>query len=158
VPSEIVGTGALWLVLAAALAIVLFRKADAEQLSLAAPWTLAVLAIQSLHFAEEFATGFHERFPAMLGLAPWTAEFLVGFNAAWIAAWALASSAAIVRRATFVAAWLIWFLALAATANGLAHPVLAMAAGGYFPGLLTSPVLGVAGLVLIRQLMRRTAS
>jgi hypothetical protein len=158
VPSEIVGTGALWLVLTAALAIVVVRKLDAGQLARAAPWTLAVLAIQSLHFAEEFATGFHERFPALLGLAEWTPEFFVCFNMAWIAAWAVAIAAAMVRRAIFLAAWLVWFLALAATANGVVHPVLAIASGGYFPGLLTSPVLGVAGIVLIRALTRRSAA
>jgi hypothetical protein len=155
VPSEIVGTGALWLALAAALVIVLVRKPDAAQVAQAAPWTLAVLASQSLHFAEEFATGFHERFPTMLGIAEWAPAFFVGFNMAWIAAWTLAVSAMVTRRTTFLAAWLVWFLALAATANGIAHPVLAMLAGGYFPGLLTSPVLGVAGVILIRKLMRR---
>jgi hypothetical protein len=155
VPSEIVGTGALWLALVLALAIVLVRKPDAERLARAAPWTLAVIAIQALHFAEEFATGFHERFPAMFGLAPWTPEFFVSFNMAWLAAWSLAVSGAVTRRATLGAAWLIWFLALAAVANGVAHPVLAVVAGGYFPGLLTSPVLGVAGIVLIRALARR---
>jgi len=155
VPSEIIGTGALWAALVAALVITVIAKPEAGRLARGAPWALVVLAIQSLHFAEEFSTGFHERFPALLGLAQWTPVFFVAFNMAWIAAWSLAIACAVTRRATFLASWLVWFLAMAAVGNGIAHPVLAVVGGGYFPGLVTSPVLGAAGIFLIRALMRR---
>ena len=47
-------------------------------------------------------------------------------------------------------------LAIAGTFNGIAHPALALAAGGYFPGLISSPVIGVAGVLLWRSLLRST--
>lgn len=156
-PSEIIGTGALWVALLAALVITFLQNPDADRLARAAPWALVVLAIQSLHFTEEFSTGFHERFPAMLGFAQWTPVFFVVFNMAWIAAWSLAIAGAVTRRASFPAGWLIWFLAIAAAGNGIAHPVLAIVGGGYFPGLVTSPVLGVTGIFLVRALTRRAA-
>jgi hypothetical protein len=40
--------------------------------------------------------------------------------------------------------------------TGMAHPLMAAASGGYFPGLTTSPVIGVAGLLLWSRLRSAT--
>lgn len=73
--------------------------------------------------------------------------------------WLLAIWAARTGRATLFAAIVLWFLAIAAIGNAIAHPLLAVLAGGYFPGLVTSPFLGLAGLFLARRLaMEPTAS
>jgi len=37
--------------------------------------------------------------------------------------------------------------------NGIAHPLLAVDAAGYFPGLITAPMLGVAGAALWMRLV-----
>lgn len=47
-----------------------------------------------------------------------------------------------------------WFWAVMESANGLAHGALAIAAGGYFPGLATAPLLLGFGLALAWQLRR----
>jgi hypothetical protein len=39
-------------------------------------------------------------------------------------------------------------LALAGMINGIAHPLLAVAAEGYFPGLLSYPFIGAASIWL----------
>src|SRR5580704_5983036 len=49
-----------------------------------------------------------------------------------------------------------WFLAIASIANGIAHPLLAVRVGGYFPGLLTAPLVGIAGGFLWACLMAMT--
>jgi len=41
---------------------------------------------------------------------------------------------------------------MAALANGVAHPLLSVRVAGYFPGLITSPVLGIVGVLLLRRL------
>ena len=53
---------------------------------------------------------------------------------------------------------LAWFWALLETANGVAHFVLAGAAGGYFPGLWTAPLLIAFGLGLMEALGSPSAS
>ena len=64
-------------------------------------------AIQSAHFAEEWVTGFHARFPALLGLDPMPLSFFVPFNLAWIAIWIVAIPfLRLGRRPAFFAAWL----------------------------------------------------
>lgn len=116
------------------------------------PVFLLTLAAQCLHFIEEFATGLHHRLPELLGLTPWSAEFLVSFNVAWIGIWVLAALG-LRSGGGRVAMIPVWFLALAGVANGVLHPGAAVAVGGYFPGLITCPVVGGLGLVLLGRLM-----
>jgi hypothetical protein len=82
--------------------------------------------------------------------------FFVSFNLMWILAWALGSRGLPARRLSAVA--VLWFLGIAGLMNGLAHPVLAMRSGDYFPGFLTSPLIAAAGLVLMRRLTSITLS
>lgn len=111
--------------------------------------TIAV-AIQVLHFGEETAGAFHERFPALFGLPPMPLSLFLIFNIAWIGFW-IASVPRIRsnRRLAFFAAW---FLGIAGILNGIAHPLMALYSGGYFPGLVTSPFIAVAAYFLCRRL------
>ncbi|HVS01686.1 MAG TPA: HXXEE domain-containing protein [Thermoanaerobaculia bacterium] len=115
----------------------------------------AAVAVQLLHFLEELAQGFHQRFPELLGLAAWSTGFFVAFNVAWLGIWALSLLG--VRAGVVLALWPLWFLALALAANAVAHPLLALRAQGYFPGLLTAPLAGLAGVALLWQLRLLTA-
>jgi hypothetical protein len=111
-------------------------------------------AVQAVHFAEEWATAFHVEFPALFGLAPLPVSFFVAFNLAWILFWVL--SIAWVRGARRLGFFAAWFLAIAGVLNGLAHPAMGVLREGYFPGLLTSPLLGLAALLLWQRLLAAT--
>jgi hypothetical protein len=113
------------------------------------------IAAQAGHFVEELATGFNERFPEVFGLAPLSPSLFVAFNVAWLAIWAVSAGGLARRRR--LALFPLWFLAIAGVANGLAHPLLALRAGGYFPGLAASPLVAVAGALLLVRLSRVTA-
>jgi len=112
------------------------------------------LAAQSLHFMEEDVTGFAYRFPALLGLTPWPQSFFVVFNLIWLRVWIL--SAIGLQKGYRFALFPVWFFAIAAVANGIAHPLLAVIARGYFPGLITSPVIGFVGVLLGLRLLKLT--
>ncbi len=103
--------------------------------------TLSV-GIQSIHFAEEAATGLHERLGALLGLPGMPLPLFVVFNLIWLGIWA--ASVPGLRSARGGAFFAAWFLAIAGMFNAVAHPLLAVAEGGYFPGLVSSPFIGVA--------------
>ena len=111
------------------------------------------LAIQGVHFSEELLTGFDRRFPVILGLAPWPETFFVSFNLVWLVIWA---AALITLGHLRVALFPLWFLAIAAIANGIAHPLGSLAVRGYFPGLVSAPLLGLAGVLLFGRLMAFT--
>lgn len=117
---------------------------------------IAVVAIlfQAAHFTEELFTGFNERFPALFGIGPMSPGVFVAFNVAWLICWSLCAwgLAARYRAALFP----LWFLSIACIANGVAHPALSLVAGGYFPGLVTSPVVGILGVLLFRRLLSVT--
>lgn len=111
------------------------------------------ISAQCLHVIEEFVTGFHRLYPRLLGLSPWSGELFISFNLSWLALWVLAARALRGEsRWLLWPAWPVWFFAIAMTVNGLAHPVLALTARGYFPGLLTSPAVGLLGVLLVRRL------
>ena len=112
-------------------------------------------AIQGAHFAEEWKMGFHVKFPALMGLDPMPLSFFVTFNLAWIAVWI--ASVPLLRHGSIFAFFAAWFLAIAAMLNGIAHPMMALASNGYFPGLVTSPLIGIAGVCLWRRLQRATS-
>jgi len=112
--------------------------------------------VQCVHFAEEAATGFHERLGALLGLPGMELSVFVVFNLVWIGIWV--ASVPGLRSARPAAFFAAWFLAIAGMINGIAHPLLALAAGGYFPGLVSSLLIGVASVWLWLRLRRATRS
>jgi len=117
----------------------------------AAAHALAVTAgVQAAHFIEELTTGFHDRFPALFGLPAMPLGAFVAVNLIWLAFWSVC--VAWIRTANPIPLFAAWFLAIAACANGIAHPLLSIATGGYFPGLFTSPFIGLAGVWLWRRL------
>jgi len=114
------------------------------------------LAAQCAHFIEEFVTRFQDRFPALLGRPAWSVNFFVVFNLTWLSIWIL--SAIGLQRGYRFALFPVWFFAIAAITNGIAHPVLAIVAREYFPGLISSPLVGALGVLLWLRLKVVTSS
>lgn len=126
-----------------------------ESLRFAASHALVLaLVIQGIHFTEEATTGFPERLGALLGIPAMPMSFFVVFNLLWLAIWVVSVPG--IRSARTGAFFAAWFLAIAGMFNAIAHPLLAIAANGYFPGLVTSPFIGVAGFWLWLRLRNAT--
>lgn len=155
--SVLAGTAGLSIAAAVALYLTVCRTAESSD-SLArsrlVPLLVVGISAQCLHVAEEYGTGFHVRFPELLGLVPWSARFFLGFNAFWIVLWSISVFGML---ANLGAAYFpLWFLAIGLVLNGVAHPLLAIASRGYFPGLITSPIVGALGWVLSLRLWELT--
>jgi hypothetical protein len=115
----------------------------------------AAATVQGLHFLEETATGFRTQLGGAFGLPPMPLAFFLTFNLAWLAFWF--ASVPAIRRGHMLGFFAAWFLAIAGILNGVLHPVLAVDAGGYFPGLISSPAIAAASVWLWIQLRRATA-
>ena len=152
--SILTGTAALTVGAVVSLVLTILRQPQRVGREQTVRVFLLGLAVQSLHFMEEFVTHFEDRFPALLGLSAWSENFFVAFNLIWMSVWIL--SAVGLQRGNRMALFPVWFFAIACVANGVAHPVLAVAAHGYFPGLITSPILGVLGVLLWIRLLEST--
>ena len=142
-----------------ALALTRLRPASAERVVeyAAASRSLAVAtAMQAVHFVEEAATGFHQRLGDVFGVPDIPFPLFVTFNLLWIGIWVASVPGIRSRRAwAFFAAW---FLAIAGMINGVAHPLLAIATGGYFPGLVSAPLVAAACVWLTVRLTKATRS
>jgi hypothetical protein len=155
--SILFGTSGLSAAAIAALLLTILRRPHDHDLTgrdQTARVFLIGLAAQCLHFMEESVTGFPERFPPLLGLPAWSAGFFLVFNLSWQSIWIL--SAIGLQKGYRFALFPVWFFALASMANGIAHPALALAVRGYFPGLITSPVVGALGVLLWLRLRALT--
>lgn len=141
----------------AALFLVLSRRSPpenaAERLAAARALALAI-GVQSVHFIEEAITGFHEQLGTLLGIPGIPLPVFVVFNLIWLGIWI--ASVPELRSARGSAFFAAWFLAIAGMINGVAHPLLAIAAGGYFPGLVSSLFIGIASIRLWFRLRRAT--
>lgn len=114
------------------------------------------IVAQTFHFIEELSGGFGSKLPEALGLPPMNESFFVSFNLAWIFVWVVSVWG--LRSGHSVALAPLWFLGLAEVLNSIAHPLLAIRTGGYFPGLYTVPLVGIAGILLVRELYNATSS
>jgi hypothetical protein len=101
------------------------------------PLYLLAIAVQCLHFTEEFLTGFQRQFPMLNGYE-WSDAQFVTFNMAWLAVFVLAGLG--VYRRMQLAYLVVLFLALAGgVGNGVGHLLLSVTQRRYFPGAGTAP-------------------
>ncbi len=155
--SVLVGTSGLTAAAIAAIYLTLTRQSPPENKAArrkAAQALGLAIVVQGIHFAEEAVTGFHERFPELFDLPAWPLSFFIIFNVAWLVVWTV--SIRRLRAGWRAALFSAWFLAIAGIMNGVAHPLFAIAARGYFPGLVSSPLICVAGAFLWVRLRRAT--
>ena len=131
-----------------------YQNINAQSLERFVKLLLVGIAFQCLHFTEEFITRLYERLPQLLGMQVWSKEFFVAFNLSWIFIWILST---VGIRNNFRGAFIpVWFFAIMMIANGIIHPLLALAVGGYFPGLITSPIVGILGILILDRLLKIT--
>lgn len=122
---------------------------------------LVLVLVQGCHSAEEFATRLWEVLPPARAVATFAGVHpAVGFlvSNSLLVAFGLWTWAVPVRQSWRSGRPLLWGWALIETANGCGHLALAAAAGGYFPGLATAPLLIAAGGWLIANLARRDST
>lgn len=112
------------------------------------------IVVQGGHFVEEAATGFYRRFPELLGQPAMPYSAFVIFNVAWLAIWV--ASVPGLRSGRPAAYFAAWFLGIAGVLNGVAHPLLALVERSYFPGVVTAPLIGIAGGFVLIRLQRAT--
>lgn len=101
------------------------------------PLYLLLLGIQFLHFTEEYLTGFNEKLPALLGETPYPMEYWITFN--MIAYFVFTLGGIILyKQIKELLIIPIFFILTGVILNSIAHLLLSIYVGGYFPGLITA--------------------
>jgi hypothetical protein len=117
------------------------------------PLFFATLAIQFLHFAEEFATGFAEFFPKLYGGEPYSHNAFVAFNMTAYAVFTLACLLLCYRRIGFMLMPVLFFAFYGAAGNAIAHSWWSLDAFAYRPGLITAQAYWFAAPLLIGEIV-----
>jgi Protein of unknown function with HXXEE motif len=116
------------------------------------PIYLLALAIQFLHFAEEYVYGFYYRVAGLVdGMPPINTNLFVTFNMIAYCFFIL-GGLGLYKKVKF-SMILVWFFAIAGViGNAIWHPLFAVKVGGYFPGLYTSFAYWIVGPILLKRL------
>ena len=118
------------------------------------PVYLIALAIQFLHFTEEYVYGFQFRVAEiMTGMPPFNVNVFVAFNMIAYCLFLLAGLG--MYRGMKFPMVIVWFFAIAFLGNAVWHLLLTLKVGGYFPGLYTSFAGWILGPILLKRLWRR---
>ena len=125
-----------------------FYKIAPDPSELLPPYLLA-LAIQMIHFAEEYATGFDVKVAALLGEEPYSLNALVIFNMIAYFFFVLGGIAIYQKRKEQLVIPMI-FIILGVFLNFFGHILASLYVGGYFPGLFT----GLLYLLLIPKFLK----
>lgn len=112
------------------------------------------LAVQFLHFAEEYSTGFATRFPELYGGAAYSDKLFVGFNMLSYAIFTLACLAVFWKGLRFLLMPVLFFIVYGAIGNAVSHTWWSVRSQAYFPGLISAQVYWVVGPVLLYRLLR----
>ena len=118
---------------------------------------LLLVFAQAAHSIEEYTFGLYERFaPARFASGLVSSDLATGFavlNASLVAFGLWCCLVPMRRNWPSARSW-AWLWVVVELGNGVGHPVLALRAGGYFPGVATSPFLLVLALYLAGRLVR----
>ena len=121
-----------------------------------APFFVA-LAIQFLHFAEEFVTDFKTFFPNLYGGAAFSNDLFVSFNMASYAVFTLACLAVVYRRIGFLLVPVLFYVIYGAIGNAISHTWWVVDAQAYRPGFVTAQLYWIAGPWLLAILLKNRA-
>jgi hypothetical protein len=118
------------------------------------PVYLVALAIQFLHFTEEYVYGFHQRVTEIMeGMPPFNINVFVTFNMIAYCLFLLAGLG--MYKGIKFPMIIVWFFAICVLGNAIWHLLLTLKVGGYFPGLYTSLAGWILGPILLKRLWKR---
>lgn len=118
------------------------------------PVYLLALAIQFLHFTEEYVYGFQFRVSEiMTGMPPFNVNVFVAFNMIAYGLFLLAGLG--MYKGMKFPMIIVWFFAICVLGNAIWHLLLTLKLGGYFPGLYTSLTGWILGPILVKRLWRQ---
>jgi hypothetical protein len=119
------------------------------------PLFFAALAIQFLHFSEEFLTDFRTFFPVLYGGAPYSNDLFVSFNLLSYAVFTLACVGVFYRNLRFLLMPVLFFIVYGALGNAISHTSWVVDAGAYRPGFITALAYWIVGPWLLYKLIGR---
>ena len=117
------------------------------------PVFFVALAVQFIHFAEEFTTGFRSSFPLLYGGTPYSADLFVSFNMAAYCIFGLTCILVFTRNLRFLLVPCLFFIIYGAIGNAISHTWWSLHLQTYFPGLVTAQLYWIVGPFVLSKLV-----
>ncbi|ARN83688.1 hypothetical protein B1812_15315 [Methylocystis bryophila] len=129
------------------------RRIELPEAETFIPAFFVVLAIQFLHFNEEYITDFRSFFPELYGGAPFSGALFVTINMVSYSVFAIACLAVFAWRRSFLLMPVLFFVVYGAIGNAISHTFWVIDAQAYRPGFVTAQFFWLAGPWLLRKLL-----
>lgn len=129
------------------------RQTDLSETSRILPLYFIAMAMQFLHFGEEYVTGYATEFPALYGGAAYSLDMFVLVNMAACAIFVITCLSAFLWGVTSLLVPVFFFAINVTFGNAVSQTWLALLSDGYFPGLITGMAFWVLGPLLIITLV-----
>lgn len=130
----------------------LFYKRSSDPVRLL-PLYLFLLAVQLLHFAEEYVTGFTIEMAKLLSDETYPINYWVTFNMVAYAIFILGGIVLFKRMTEFMIIP-VFFLVVGVLLNAAAHILISIYVGGYFPGLFSACLYALCVPFLVKTMTR----
>lgn len=117
------------------------------------PLFFTALAVQFLHFAEEFTTGFRSKFPLLYGGTPYSDNLFVSFNMLSYFIFTLACILVFTRNLRFLLVPVLFYIIYGAIGNAISHTWWSLYLRSYFPGLITAQLYWILGPMVLYKLL-----
>ena len=117
------------------------------------PLYFTTLAVQFLHFAEEFTTGFRTQFPLLYGGEPYSANLFVIVNMVSYFIFTLACILVFTKSLRFLLVPMLFYIIYGAIGNAISHTYWSLYLQSYFPGLITAQLYWVLGPLVLYKLI-----
>jgi hypothetical protein len=145
------GLGVAWSIYA----WMFLKKIELPRAEAFVPLFFVGLAIQFLHFSEEFITDFRTFFPVHYGGTPYSNNLFVVFNLLSYAIFTTACVLVFFRNVRFLFMPVLFFIVYGALGNAIAHTSWVFDAGAYRPGFVTALAYWIVGPWLLYKVLGR---
>lgn len=117
------------------------------------PLFFVMLAVQFIHFAEEYATGFRTSFPLLYGGNAYSDRLFVTFNMVAYFIFTLSCILVFTKRLRFLLIPVSFFIVYGAIGNAISHTWWSLYLQKYFPGLVTAQLYWIFGPLVLYRLV-----
>lgn len=117
------------------------------------PLFFTTLAVQFIHFAEEFVTGFRDQFPLLYGGEPYSANLFVIVNMVSYFVFTIACILVFTKNLHFLIVPVLFFIIYGAIGNAISHTFWSLYLQSYFPGLITAQIYWILGPLVLYKLI-----
>jgi hypothetical protein len=117
------------------------------------PVFFVALAVQFIHFAEEFTTGFYTKFPLLYGGTPYSQNLFVVFNMVAYFIFTMSCILVFAKNLRFLLIPVLFYIIYGAIGNAISHTWWSLYLKSYFPGLITAQLYWVVGPLALNKLL-----